>query len=378
MAGFLFPGCGGGGGSSSDGGRPSGSNIQNLGQLQIADANGVMLPPGFTSRIVARSGVPPVAGSIPWHAAPDGGACYTAANGGWIYVSNSEVGSGGGSVSALRFDSSARIVSAISICTNTSNNCAGGRTPWGTWLTCEENGDGGRVFECDPTGAAPAIERPALGRFQHEAVAFNDVDGRFYLTEDRSDGRLYRFTPSGPGSVAAGTLEVAQVLGGLHQGPVTWLALSDPSGSPTPTRNQAPASTPFDRGEGIACFGSKVHFATTGNNRVWSYDVATQILSIVYDHSTSSMPILTGVDNVEVSVGGEVLVAEDGGDMQLVALTPSGAVKVVLQLVGQDNSEITGPAFDPSGSRLYFSSQRGTTGRSEDGITYEVTGPFAA
>jgi secreted PhoX family phosphatase len=295
---------------------------------------------------------------------------------GWIYVSNSEVISGGGGVRALRFDAAANIVSCTVICSGTSGNCAGGKMPWGTWLTCEENGDRGRVFECDPTGVAAAVDRPALGRFNHEAAAHCVADGRVYLTEDRRDGRLYRFTPTTPGSVAMGLLEVAQVAGGGPEGTVTWLPLPDPDGSPVATRYQVAASTPFDGGEGIGSWSGKVYFATKGDNRIWSYDVATQILVILYDDSTSPTPILTGVDNIEISTDGDVLVAEDGGDMQIVAITPAGSVVPVLQVTGQISSEVTGPAFDPSRTRLYFSSQRGTTGTGSGGITYEVTGPF--
>ena len=96
-----------------------------------------------------------------------------------------------------------------------------------------------------------------------------------------------------------------------------------------------------------------------------------------FDHNSFfSDPILKGIDNLTVSPRGDILVAEDGDDMQLVALTPNGDVEPVLQVIGHDNSEITGPAFDPSGTRLYFSSQRGTTGLGQDGVTFEVQGPF--
>jgi hypothetical protein len=71
-----------------------------------------------------------------------------------------------------------------------------------------------------------------------------------------------------------------------------------------------------------------------------------------------------------------VLVAEDGGDMQIVAILPGGGLVPLMQIVGQTGSEITGPAFDPSGTRLYFSSQR--AGGLSGGITYEITGPFHA
>jgi secreted PhoX family phosphatase len=95
---------------------------------------------------------------------------------------------------------------------------------------------------------------------------------------------------------------------------------------------------------------------------------------VLYDAKAVSEPILTGVDNVTVSASGDVLVAEDGGDMQIVAILPSGEIKPLVQLVDYPDSEITGPAFDPSGTRLYFSSQRGPKG----GTTFEVTGPFHA
>jgi hypothetical protein len=53
------------------------------------------------------------------------------------------------------------------------------------------------------------------------------------------------------------------------------------------------------------------------------------------------------------------------------------AGSVVLQVMGHDESEITGPVFDPTGTRLYFSSQRGESGQSEDGVTFEISGPFS-
>ena len=116
--------------------------------------------------------------------------------------------------------------------------------------------------------------------------------------------------------------------------------------------------------------------ATTGDNRIWAYDTRSDEISILYDDDFFSEPILRGVDNVTVSPRGDILVAEDGDDMQLVALTPNGDVEPILQVVGHDSSEITGPAFDPSGTRLNFSSQRGATGESSDGVAFEVSGPF--
>jgi uncharacterized protein len=82
------------------------------------------------------------------------------------------------------------------------------------------------------------------------------------------------------------------------------------------------------------------------------------------------------VDNVTVSKSRDIYVAEDGGDMQLCLITPDRIVAAFLQVVGHDASEITGPAFNPTGDRLYFSSQRGSTGNPLNGVTFEVRGPF--
>jgi len=101
--------------------------------------------------------------------------------------------------------------------------------------------------------------------------------------------------------------------------------------------------------------------------------VASNEITILYDFATSHSPILSGVDNLAITPSGEVLVAEDNGDMQIIVLSPDNQVIPLLQIVGHDRSEITGPAFDPNYQRLYFSSQRGSGARSETGITYEVS-----
>jgi secreted PhoX family phosphatase len=113
-----------------------------------------------------------------------------------------------------------------------------------------------------------------------------------------------------------------------------------------------PDSTPFRGGEGIWYHAGVVYFTTKGDNRVWAYDVKKASLSVFYDASTISEPILTGVDNVTVSPAGDVLVAEDGGDMQVVALLPDGTARPIVQVVGHEGSEITGPALSPNGDRL--------------------------
>jgi hypothetical protein len=353
-----------------------------FGALGASGVPNLYVPTGFTARKLATTGttVKRWDGSdtgYEWHDDPDGGGVFPilAASGvtGWVYASNSEATPGG--VGAIVFDAAGNVVDAYSILNGTLNNCAGGVMPfpggW-RWVSCEEVEDG-QAYECNPYAPGNGVARPAMGRFFREAVAADPVEQRIYQTEDRTDGAFYRFTPTTWGDLGAGLLEVMIDLGG---GAVGWAEVPDPDGNPVNTRSQTPVGggtiKRFNGGEGVWYSDGNVYLTTKGDNRVWRYTPATTTLTIVYD-DTDPFPSprhLTGVDNVVATATNRVFVAEDGGTMEIVGVNvETGATHPIIRY-DVTGSEITGPAFSPDGTRLYFSSQN------NPGETFEVAGPW--
>ncbi len=359
---------------------PARAGASPYGPLRPPDINGLMLPPGFESRIIHRSmGVTQGTGySMPMF--PDGQATFRTADGGWILTTNHEtLAVVGGGASATRFGPDGTVRSAQRILGDTDVNCAGGPTPWGTWLSCEET-ESGLVFETDPAGRLASQPRPALGAFAHEAVAVDPVEGLLFLSEDKPDGNFYRFVPRDYPSLSAGVLQAAEL---TASGRIVWHNVPDPSGATTTTRSQVRAATKFRGGEGLWYAEGIVYFTTKGDKKVWSYNVRTNRMEVLFDAVKAPNASLNAVDNVTVSPTGDVLICEDGGNLEIGLITPDRQVSPLLRLPGpaHSGSELCGVVFNPAGDRLYFTSQRAQTllpvkNAAGSGMVFEVSGPF--
>src|SRR5262245_47468625 len=384
-------------------------------------------PADFDVRLVMRFGVNPVtldATGTLGHVNPDGGAVYPLSDGGWIYVSNSEINPGG-SVSALRFDSTGDVIDYYRICTNTRQNCAGGQTPWGTWITCEEV-TGGYCYETDPMGIEPQRRLDALGaRNGREAVAIDPRNHVVYQTLDNSAGKFVRFVsdPSDLTTLSNGVTRMGMVTGVSQR-------LFIPAFNGMPEYNNAVVpndatgnsrlrqarpiqwvddtgtlGTNFNGGEGIWYYEvpealrtiptagtvptrGVMFFARKNDNRIWAVDVENNLSELTYGtengrafpnrrNGGGTASNFNQVDNVHISPAGDVLVAEDGTAMRLAIMINNQPAKLLMQIT-LGTSEIAGPAFTPDGSRIYFSSQRGpsgTAGTGASGVIYEMTIP---
>ena len=213
----------------------------------------------------------------------------------------------------------------------------------------------GQVWECDPTQRRQRRGPPGARAF--------GTTRRWPSTPTTSSSTSPRTTPTGASTASpprpiptssTGTLEAADV---AADGAVTWVEVPDPSAAEQPTRQQVPETTAFNGGEGIWFHEGSVFFTTKGDNHVWSLRHRGRDASrSLYDGSGRRCK---GVDNITVEAGtGDLYVAEDGDDMELVRITPDGEATPFLRIVDEGTpadglaSEITGPAFSPDGTRL--------------------------
>ncbi|TXS21558.1 DUF839 domain-containing protein [Streptomyces sp. ms191] len=407
----------------------------------VPDPAGLLdLPEGFRYKVLSRQGDPLRSGEGLVPSNHDGMAAFAGRRGRVHLVRNHEnrvTGKIGvptvegltydpaakGGCTALELDGRNNVLGERVAIAGTAVNCAGGPTPWGTWLTCEETEDRagtagytkdhGWIFEVD--GADPhrtgAVPLTAMGRFQHEAIAVDPRSGIVYETEDAFQqpfGLFYRFLPrkplGGTGSLrAGGALEAMRVPGvpdlsaiqetGASFGGVEWVPVPDPQAAETPIRLQdfgKRGITHAQKLEGCYWGGRAVYFvssfarATDGSagthfGQVWKYEPHRRRLTLVVVFGPSTDIRLPGEspDNICLAADGGLMVCEDGGGEQHVyGLTPHGEVYAMArgaQNIGTPEDpewgEFAGVTFSPDRQTMYVNCYT-------PGTTFAVTGPW--
>ena len=426
---------------------------QVFGSLEKDPNDLLELPGGFGYRVISRVEERMADGFlVPW--APDGMAAFPASNGRTLLLCNSEASSSDdedgpkgeqakllsqlperlvydprdddgqclGGVTTIVCDTRTGLVEKqfLSLA-GTVRNCAGGPTPWNSWITCEETtdkaGDGYakdhgynfEVFASEKQELQEPVPLVDMGRFVHEAVAVDPASGIVYQTEDRGDGLIYRFIPHKPGRLQEGGR--LQALASLDKSsldtrnwrgegasarteiavgtefPVRWVDIENvqsPDGD-LHLQGYNKGAARFARGEGMWYGLGSVFFACTsgghaGQGQVWRYtpsphegtagEQGAGAGKLMLYAEPNDKGLVENADNLTVAPWGDVILCEDGGGTdRLVGIRPDGTFYELARTVS--SSELAGATFSADGSTLFVNAQ-------QDGVTMAITGPWPA
>ncbi|MBC8066601.1 MAG: DUF839 domain-containing protein [Chlorobia bacterium] len=322
---------------------------------------------------------------------------------------------GGGTTTLIVDPASRELIKDFVSLSGTIVNCAGGPTPWGTWITCEETTAGpipGQVYHKDSDvakfdkdhgynfevsvlsdGTTKAVPLKEMGRFVHEAVAVDPLTGIVYQTEDIGTAGFYRYIPNKPTKLAAGgKLQMMKVkgkdgldtrknmtVGEVHR--CEWVDIKDVDPSSATTKplavfeqGKAQGGAIFGRLEG--CWYGHGHIylnSTDGGNakkgQIWRYTSKGDGGELVLLFESPSADVLDAPDNICVSPRGGLAICEDGGGTQFVrGLTPDGRIFSFAQNIMND-SEFAGSCFSPDGQTMFVNIQT-------PGLTLAIWGPW--
>ncbi len=325
---------------------------------------------------------------------------------------------GGGTTTTLFDPKAGKAISVTPSLSGTLVNCAGGPTPWGSWLSCEETlvdpkraatttKPHGYIYEVPHDGVSDAKPLIAMGRFWHEAIAVDPDTGIVYETEDRTVAGLYRFIPRNKGKLADGGVLQALAIAGRPRFDsrtgqprdarydIEWVEIPEPNKAHVDEvawdtrgvfqQGVERGAAAFARLEGISYGDGRLFFtATSGGDakmgQVWELDPRRAKLRLVFE--SPGQEVLAGPDNIMLSRRGGLALCEDGPAINRVqGLTRDGQIfsfaRNNVVLTGERNgltgdfrpSEFAGACYSPDGTWLFVNIQR-------PGITVAITGPW--
>ncbi len=377
----------------------------------ITDPQGILdLPPGFYYKVLSRVGETMDDGYLVPNR-HDGMGAFAGDDGKTILVRNHEISpldavnnltpnipqydfycSGG--TTTLVVDSDRNLIQHYRSLAGTNRNCAGGTTPWGSWISCEEaistpypprgytkqqvypywgniSQKHGYNFEVPAKGRlAQPIPLKAMGRFRHEAIATDPKTGYIYQTEDQFHSCIYRFRPAQPENLrAGGTLEalmikdIPRVDTGINFPigkplKVTWVPLEDvdPEHDTLRFEAQKKGAAVFRRGEGMCYANQELYWTATNGGaakagQIFRYNLKRETVELFVE--SPGRGVLDYPDNLTLAPFGDLIACEDGkGQQFLIGITPEGRYYKFARNA-LNKSEFAGVCFATDGQTMF-------------------------